>query len=112
VYRLFVLSRLTLRHGLNLVNIESKEPLKGIYIQGRKPNGTEPIGTFLNLPEDTHIVECPTVRIKHCMDVPYDLSLFLQGDGITHSSRQQWKNLTLTWKKPSTVKSEETIQFW
>jgi hypothetical protein len=44
-----------------LVQIESKEPLKGVFIQGRKINGNEPVGTFINIPSETHLVQCPTV---------------------------------------------------
>lgn len=46
---------------VGLVNIESDKALKGIFVQGRKPNGTEPIGTFINIPAETHLVECSTV---------------------------------------------------
>ncbi|UJR28241.1 hypothetical protein I4U23_009491 [Adineta vaga] len=75
------------------VIIESKENIKGIFIQGRKLNGDEPLGTFIDIPSSTHLVQCPT------------------GDGLTHSSRQQWSQLKLKWKKPSSMKAKETVQF-
>jgi len=74
--------------------IESKQPFKGIFVQGRKVKGTKPLGTFINIPSKTHLVECPT------------------GDGITHDSPQKWTNLQLTWKKPPSIKSQEPMQFW
>ena len=45
-----------------LVQIESKEPIKGIFLQGRLMNGIEPLGTFVNIPSETHLVDCPSVR--------------------------------------------------
>ncbi|CAF1057689.1 unnamed protein product [Adineta ricciae] len=76
------------------ITIESKEKIRGIFIQGRKLNGNEPLGTFIDIPAGTHVVDCPT------------------GNGLTHSSRQEWKELKLKWKKPSSMKTKETVQFW
>lgn len=45
-----------------LVQIESNEPIKGIFVQGRLMNGMEPLGTFVNIPSGTHLVNCPSVR--------------------------------------------------
>lgn len=47
-----------------LVTMESKTPLKGIFIQGRVLNATEPIGTFVNIPSETHLVKCSSVCIE------------------------------------------------
>ena len=47
-----------------LVHIESSQPIKGVFIQGRKKNGNEPIGTFINIPPETHLVKCPTVSVS------------------------------------------------
>ena len=44
-----------------LVNIESNKPIKGIFVQGRLVNGTEPLGTFVDIPSETHLVHCPSV---------------------------------------------------
>ena len=33
----------------------------GIFVQGRKINTSEPIGTFIGIPSDMHLVECPNV---------------------------------------------------
>jgi hypothetical protein len=44
-----------------LVQLESKLPLKGVFIQGRKKNGVKPLGTFINIPSETHLVQCPSV---------------------------------------------------
>ncbi|CAF0929458.1 unnamed protein product [Rotaria sp. Silwood1] len=76
------------------IRIESNQPIKGVFIQGRIVNGNEPLGTFVNIPSETHLVQCPT------------------GDGITHSSPQRWTQLQLTWKKPTSLTSQEQIQFW
>ncbi len=46
---------------ISIVEIESNQPIKGIFVQGRKMNGTEPLGTFINIPSNTHLVKCPTV---------------------------------------------------
>ncbi|CAF0761072.1 unnamed protein product [Rotaria sordida] len=76
------------------IQIESNQPMKGVFIQGRRINGNEPLGTFVNIPSETHLVHCST------------------GDGITHSSPQKWTQLQLTWKKPTSITSQEEIQFW
>ena len=58
-------SDLVLRsHRSLLVKIESKTPLKGIFIQGRELNASEPIGTFIHLPDETQLVKCSSVRIE------------------------------------------------
>jgi hypothetical protein len=44
-----------------LVEVKSKQPIKGIFIQRRKMNGNEPLGTFINLPTEMHLVKCATV---------------------------------------------------
>ncbi|CAF2342622.1 unnamed protein product [Rotaria sp. Silwood2] len=76
------------------IQIESNQPMKGVFVQGRRINGNEPLGTFVNIPAETHLVKCQT------------------GDGITHSSPQKWKQLQLTWKKPTSITNQEEIQFW
>ncbi|CAF0756442.1 unnamed protein product [Adineta steineri] len=76
------------------VHIESKKPFQGIFVQGRKMNEDKPIGKFIDIPSKMHVVDCPT------------------GDGITHDSPQEWTKLDLTWKKPESMKTNETIQFW
>ncbi|CAF4162336.1 unnamed protein product [Rotaria magnacalcarata] len=76
------------------IQIESNQPIKGVFVQGRKIDGDEPLGTFIDIPSVTHLVQCPT------------------GDGITHSSPQKWKRLELTWKKPASMNSQDQVQFW
>lgn len=56
-----------------LVTVESKTPLKGIFIQGRVLNATEPIGTFVNIPSETHLVKCSSVRIAQIFEIVFVL---------------------------------------
>lgn len=92
------------------MQIESKEPIKGIFVQGRLMNGTEPLGTFVNSPSETHLVNCPSVGTMILFDENH--WFVFQGDGVTHNAPQKWTQLQLTWKKPESVKTGDTIQFW
>ena len=60
-HRLPSLERTSLLSRTHLVDIQSKEPIKGAFIQARRVNGSEPIGTFLNIPMGMKLVACPTV---------------------------------------------------
>jgi hypothetical protein len=61
-----------------LVKIESSKSLKGAFIQGRKMNGTDALGTFINIPSETHLVSCSTVcKIKSsCFSYKLQIEFF------------------------------------
>ncbi|CAF0779489.1 unnamed protein product [Didymodactylos carnosus] len=75
------------------VRIESNEPIKGIFIQGRKLNTDLPIGTFETEPS-MHLVDCKTARLTH------------------NKIFKDKKSFEFKWEKPVDFGNADKIQFW